>query len=87
MFFFLKDTTLGNYADNSTLHVYNKNLKTVVCNLRQEFSIYSNWFSDNYMVLNPGRCYFTLFRVKENEQSDLIYNDITLKHSSQGKNS
>ena len=34
------------------------------------------------MVLNPGKCYFMLFGVKENEQFDLIWNDITLKHSS-----
>ena len=48
--FFLKDT---NYADDGTLCAYNKNLETVFCNLRQEFSIFSNWFRDNYMVLNP----------------------------------
>ena len=82
IFFFLKDANLGNYADDSTLYAYNKNLETVICNLRQEFSILSNWFYDNYMVLNPGKCHFMLFGVKENEQFDLICNDITLKHSS-----
>ena len=30
IFFFLKDANLGNYADNSTLYAYNKNLETVV---------------------------------------------------------
>ena len=34
------------------------------------------------MVLNPGKCHFTLFGVKENNQFGFIYNDITLKHSS-----
>ena len=79
IFFFLKDANLGNYADDSTLYPYNKNLETVICNLRQEFSILSNWFCDNYIVLNPGKCHFMLFGVKENEQFDLICNDITLK--------
>ena len=37
------------------------------------------------MVLNPGKCQFMLFGVKENEQFDLICNDITLKHSSHKK--
>ena len=82
IFFFLKDANLGNYADDSTLYAYNKNLETVVCNLRQEFSILSNWFYDNYMVLNPGKYHFIMFCVKENEQFDLICNGITLKHSS-----
>ena len=76
---------LGNYADDSTLYAYSKNLETVIYNLRQEFSILSNWFYDNYMVLNPGKCHFMLFGVKENEQFDLICNDITLKHSSHEK--
>ena len=58
IFFFLKDANLGNYADDSTLHAFNKNLETAVFNLRQEFSILSNWFSDNYMVVNPGKCHF-----------------------------
>ena len=39
MFFILKDANFGNYADDSTLYAHNKNLETVVCNLRQEFSI------------------------------------------------
>ena len=42
-------------------------------------------FYDNYMVLNPGKCHFMLFGVKENDQFDLLCNDITLKHSSHEK--
>ena len=34
------------------------------------------------MELNPEKCHFMLFGVKENEQFGLICNDITLKHSS-----
>ena len=37
------------------------------------------------MVLNPGKCQFMLFGVKENEQLDLLCNDITLKQSSYEK--
>ena len=37
------------------------------------------------MLLNPGKCHFILFGVKENEQFDLICNDITLKYSSHEK--
>ena len=67
------------------LYGYNKNLDTVICNLRQEFSILSNWFYGNQMVLNPGKCHFMLFGIKENEQFDLICNGISLKHSSHEK--
>ena len=37
------------------------------------------------MVLNPGKCHFMLFGVKENEQFDLMCNGITLKHSGHKK--
>ena len=37
------------------------------------------------MVLNPGKCHFMLFSVKENEQFDLLCNDVTLKYSSHEK--
>ena len=84
-FFFLEDANLGNNAGDSTLYAYNKNLETVVFNLKQEFSILSNWFYNNYMVLNSGKCHFMLLGVKENEQFNLICNGITLKYSSHEK--
>ena len=37
------------------------------------------------MVLNPEKCDFMLFNIKENEQIDLICNYITLNHSSHKK--
>ena len=37
------------------------------------------------MVLNPEICHFMLFRVKDNEQLDLICNGVTLKYNSQEK--
>ena len=42
IFFFLKDANLGNYADDSALYGYSKNVETVICNIRQEFSLLSN---------------------------------------------
>ena len=42
IFFFLNDATLGNYADDSSRYIYNKNFETVICNLIQKFSMLSN---------------------------------------------
>ena len=33
IFFFSKDASLGNCADDSILYAYNKNLETVICDL------------------------------------------------------
>ena len=35
IFFFLKDASLGNYADDTTMHDDNKKLKTVIYNIWQ----------------------------------------------------
>ena len=37
-----------------TIKIY----KLYFVNLRQEFSFLSNWFYDNCMALNPGKCHF-----------------------------
>ena len=65
IFSFKKDKSLGNYVHNSTPYSYNKNLETVTCHLRQDFSIAAIWFYSCHMVLNPAKCYFILLGVSE----------------------
>ena len=57
----------------------------MILNVKEEFFILSNWFFDNYKVLNLGKCLFMLLGVKENEQFDVIFNDITLKTAAKKK--
>ena len=42
------------HFNDNTLYVYNKNLENAISYLSQDFPILSNWFYDNYMMLNPG---------------------------------
>ena len=30
----------------------------IKCMLSSDFNIVENWFVENYMILNPGKCYF-----------------------------
>ena len=54
IFFFVKKMLILVSMQRITLCMPTiRNLETVVCNLRQEFSILSNWFYGNYMVLSP----------------------------------
>ena len=39
----LKGANLVNYADDSNLYAYNKNLETIISNQWQEFSIFVLW--------------------------------------------
>ena len=43
-----------------THHMYSsdKNSNTVISRLRHDFAIISEWFYENYIVLNPDKCHF-----------------------------
>ena len=60
-----------------------KNQKLLFVTKDKNFLYYLT--GDNYIVLSPGKCHFTLFGVKEKGQFDLIYDGVTLKHNSHKK--
>ena len=45
----------------------------------------SNWFYKNFIVLNPDKCAFMLFGVKDKLQTDLLSNKVTNKNSKKAK--
>ena len=42
-------------------------------------------FYKNSMVFDPDKCYFMLFRVKDELQTDLVSNNVTTKNSKEEK--
>ena len=40
------------------LYSSEKNANIVINRLRHNFAILSEWFYENYMVINPDKCYF-----------------------------
>ena len=58
LFYFIETTTLSNYADDSTMYSSDKNPNIVITRLRHDFAIISEWFYENYMVLNPNKYHF-----------------------------
>ena len=58
LFLFIETTTLCNSADDNTMHSSDKSSNIVISRLRHDFAITSEWFYENYMVLNPGKCHF-----------------------------
>ena len=59
IFLFVTTSTLSNYADDNTLFNYGDNVDIVFQNLSVDFGILKEWFFENFMVLNPGKCHFT----------------------------
>ena len=58
LFLFTEITTLWNYADGNASYSTDKNVNIVISRLSHYFAIISEWFYENYMLLNPDKCHF-----------------------------
>ena len=58
LFLFIETTALCNYPDDNTMDSSYNNAKIVIHRLRNDFAIISEWFYENSMVLNAGKCNF-----------------------------
>ena len=61
LFLFVSSSNLSNYADDNTLYTYSYNLEEVKDVLRKYLNKVIEWFFENYVVLNAGKCYFMCF--------------------------
>ena len=48
--------------------------------LSSDFMIVEDWFFENYMILNPGRCYFMCIGKNISDSEFLNLNDLNLKN-------
>ena len=49
---------LSNYADDNNLFSIGKDISKVNDTLAKDFGIVTDWFSENFFVLNSKKCYF-----------------------------
>ena len=54
---FISKCNLCNYADNNTLYSTGKDLNQIRRNLEMDVMILHQWFHENHMPLNPGKCH------------------------------
>ena len=57
MFFFIKDTNMANYADDSTLYTMNTNIENLLKTLESETTTILDWFRVNEMKPNDDKCH------------------------------
>ena len=57
-----------------------KSIPNIVQSLSHEFTILSRQFYNNFIILNPDKCFFMLLEVDE-LQTDLVCGNKTLKNS------
>ena len=84
LFLFVENSDLSNYADDNTLYSCGNSLEEVKQTLRGDFQIATKWFSENYMVLNSGKCHFMCLG-KNTENETYFFNNNEMKNSSEEK--
>ena len=76
-FFFVSNCNLSNCADDNTVYTSGYNLKEVQEVLLDHLNKVTEWFFENYMVLNAGKCHLRdLAKIQKMKLSPLkIYHD------------
>ena len=83
LFLFATSSKLSNYADDSTLYASGYNLLLEV--LLNDLNKVTEWFFENYMVLNAGKCHFVCYG-KNVENETFIVKDNIMNNSKEEKN-
>ena len=75
--FFIERSTLSNY---NNLSISGKDKELIKSMLSSDFMIVEDWFFENYIILNPGKCYFMCIGKNVSDSELLNLNDVNLKN-------
>ena len=64
IFYLVNDTEVCNYADDTTLYVGDKNLRTVLAKLEKDTLLLSEWFSYNFLKLREEKSHLLILGTK-----------------------
>ena len=56
LFYFLR-YHVRNFVDDTTPYVFDKNLEFIPTKLEEHFTIATEWFENNHVKMNPGKCH------------------------------
>ena len=75
IFMFISKCSLCNFADDSTLYSTGKNLNRIRRKLEMEFMILHQWFHENHMTLNPGKCHYMVIGSRDLSHEIMLNNN------------
>ena len=52
---FIKKSSLNTFGDDNTIRAFEKDIIFLKETLQKEAEVASQWFKDNFMIVNPGR--------------------------------
>ena len=75
IFTFILRCNFCNYADDNTLYSTGKDLNQIRRNLEMEFMILHQWFHENHMTFNPGKCLYMVIGSKDLSHEIMLNNN------------
>ena len=84
IFMFISKCNLCNYADDNTLYSTGKDLNRIRRNLGIDFMILHQWFHENHMTLNPGKCHYMVISSRDLSH-EIMLNDSKITSSNEKK--
>ena len=80
LIFFIEQCTLSNYVNDNNLSISGEDKDIIKSMLSSYFMIVEDWFFENYIILNPEKCYFMCIGKNARDSELLNFNDLNLKN-------
>ena len=78
---FVEFTALGNYVYDNDLSITGTNIENIKKLLLADFKTVIEWFSDNYMIINPDKCKYMCMGKNSDYNDTRSLNEFNLKKS------
>ena len=79
LFLFICFSTLSNYTDDNNVCTTGTDIQLINQILLSKFRTVNIWFYENFMTLNPGKCYFMFIGKDTHDEDVFCYDSLTLK--------
>ena len=79
LFLFICFSTLSSYTDDNNLCATGTDIQLINETLLFKFRTVNIWFYENFMILNPGKCYFMSIGKDTHDEGVFCYDNLTLK--------
>ena len=84
LFMFVNDAEICNYADDTTIYACDNNIEGIIETLESDALKIAEWFPNNCMKLNEGKCHLMISGDKSNDIS-LNIGSVRIKESKEEK--
>ena len=75
IYMFISKYNLCNYADDNILYFTGKDVNRIRRNLEIDFMVLHQWFHENHMTLNPGKCHYMVIGSRDLTRQIMLNNN------------